>query len=67
MPAAFAAAALAIFTNVTLSIRAGAVLENWGGVCEKKQGIGWFWTWIAMHGLFGAFFLFGAAMTFLRA
>lgn len=66
MPLWFSAAALVIFTSVTLSIRDGAVLENWGTVCERKKDGGWFWAWIAMHISFGVFLLAGAVVMLLR-
>ena len=65
-PAVMAAVALAVFANVALSIRTGAVLENWGSVCQRKKGGAWFWFWIAVHSYFGAFFLAASAIVFLK-
>lgn len=62
----FLAAAVTVSFNVVLSIRDGAVLENLGGMSEKKNGKGRFWSAVAFHVFFGAFFLIGAAIMFFK-
>jgi hypothetical protein len=62
----FAVASLPVFASVGLSVRDGAVLMRGGTVCEKKEGA-WFWTWIAIHALFGVFLLACAVMGFVRS
>ena len=66
MPAAFATAAVAIFTCVALSIREGVVLAKYGGVCERKKDRIGYWLYVGVHSFFGAFFLIGAALTFFH-
>ncbi|HVX91262.1 MAG TPA: hypothetical protein VHC20_06610 [Candidatus Paceibacterota bacterium] len=66
MPSAFAAAAIAIFTCVSLSLREGAVLAKWGFVCEKKKDRFGYWFYVGAHSFFGAFYLMAAAITFFR-
>ena len=61
-----AVVAFAVFTNVALSIRSGAVLKGWGCICEKTNGKGWSWSWIGVHALFGVFYGTGALLVFLR-
>jgi len=61
----FAIASLPVFLSVGLSIRDGAVLERGGTICEKKEGV-WFWWWISMHAFLGLFLLAGAVLVFVR-
>lgn len=65
MPSAFAAAAIAIFACVTLSLREGAVLAKWGVVCEKKKDRFGYWFYVGAHSFFGAFCLAAAVFSSL--
>jgi hypothetical protein len=66
MPVALTAAAVAIFACVTLSVREGVVLGNWGIVYERKKERFDYWFYIVAHFTFGAFCLACAAITFFR-
>ena len=63
----FSAAATAIFTNVALCIRDGAVLEYGGTVCEREKHGRQFWWWIAVHCFFGGFCLAAAIVHLMLA
>jgi hypothetical protein len=67
MPLAFAAAAVAIFTFVTLAVREGVVLgKGVQCVCEREKDSFGYWFYVVAHFSFGAFFLAGAATMFFR-
>ncbi len=65
MPLFFLLAAMAIFTNVALSLREGAVSDR-TGIYERHKQNRTFWFHIAAHSLFGAFFLAGSVLIFLK-
>ena len=67
MPLGFAAAAVAIFTCVALSIQEGVVLAKWGFVCQREKERFGYWFYVAAHFTFGAFFLLGAILTSIKS